>query len=468
MTSALVTEPTGQYHKRIAALSLAMLLPSLGTSIANVALPTIASSFGAPFQSVQWVVLAYLLSVTTLIVGAGRLGDMLGRRRLLLAGIALFGLASIICMIVPQLWMLVLARATQGMGAAVMMALTVASVGDLVPKDRIGSAMGLLGTVSAVGTALGPSLGGALASWFDWQAVFAFMAFASLLALAFGLFAIPEDLHNRKILSTFDLPGMIALAVTLGAYALSTTLGHGTFGSVNAALVGTSVLGLVAFIAIELRTTAPLIELSLLRNGALSAPLVNMVVVSSIVMATLVVGPFYLTGVLHLNAVQTGLAMSVGPAIAAIAGLPAGKLVDHFGPNPVMAVGIAGAIVGSALMIGTPGIFGVTGYVLSLAIITAGYALFQAANNTAVMSLAANNQRGVISALLGLARNLGLVSGASAMGSIFAMGSRGVPILGLGMGGDAGLKLTFAVATALAAIALAIAMMGFRSAKPPH
>jgi MFS family permease len=215
MTSALVTEPTGQYHKRIAALSLAMLLPSLGTSIANVALPTIALSFGAPIQSVQWVVLAYLLSVTTLIVGAGRLGDMLGRRRLLLAGIALFGLASIICMIVPQLWMLVLARATQGMGAAVMMALTVASVGDLVPKDRIGSAMGLLGTVSAVGTALGPSLGGALVSWFDWQAVFAFMAFASLLALAFGLFAIPEDLHNRKILSTFDLPGMIALAERL-------------------------------------------------------------------------------------------------------------------------------------------------------------------------------------------------------------------------------------------------------------
>jgi MFS family permease len=232
--------------------------------------------------------------------------------------------------------------------------------------------------------------------------------------------------------------------------------------------VGTSVLGLVAFIAIELRTAAPLIDLSLLRNGALSAPLVNMAVVSSIVMATLVVGPFYLTGVLHLNAVQTGLVMSVGPAIAAIAGLPAGKLVDHFGPNPVMAVGIAGAIVGSALMIGTPGIFGVTGYVLSLAIITAGYALFQAANNTAVMSLAANNQRGVISALLGLARNLGLVSGASAMGSIFALGSRGVPILGLGMGGDAGLKLTFAVATGLAASALAIAIMGFRSAKPPH
>ncbi|HRH95450.1 MAG TPA: MFS transporter, partial [Prosthecobacter sp.] len=139
-----------------------MLLSSLGTSIANVALPTLAQTFSASFQEVQWIVLAYLLAVTTLIVSVGRLGDILGRRRLLLSGIFLLTAASVLCGFASTLWLLTAARAVQGLGAAIMMALTMAFVGDTVPKARTGSAMGLLGTMSAVGTALGPSLGGVL------------------------------------------------------------------------------------------------------------------------------------------------------------------------------------------------------------------------------------------------------------------------------------------------------------------
>ncbi|MBL8837468.1 MAG: MFS transporter, partial [Alphaproteobacteria bacterium] len=125
-----------------------MLLSSLGTSIANVALPTLAEAFGASFQAVQWIVLAYLLAITTLIVSAGRLGDIVGRRRLLLAGIAVFTGASVLCGAASTLELLIAARAAQGAGAAVMMALTMAFVGDTVPKARTGSAMGLLGTMS--------------------------------------------------------------------------------------------------------------------------------------------------------------------------------------------------------------------------------------------------------------------------------------------------------------------------------
>src|SRR5262249_10473590 len=146
----------------LASLSSAMLLATLGTSSANVGLPTLAEAFGAAFQDVQWVVLAYLLTITTLIVSVGRLGDLVDRRRLLLAGLSLFTLASILCGLAPTLWLLIAARAVQGVGAAIMMTLAIAFVGETVPKDRTGSAMGLLGTMSAVGTALGPSLGGVL------------------------------------------------------------------------------------------------------------------------------------------------------------------------------------------------------------------------------------------------------------------------------------------------------------------
>src|SRR5215210_1215560 len=146
----------------LAGLSLSMLLSSLGTSIANVGLPAMAQAFTATFQAVQWIVLAYLLAITTLIVSVGRLGDLTGRRRLLLAGISVFTVASALCGLAPTLRLLIAARAAQGLGAAVMMALTMAFVGETVPKAQTGSAMGLLGTMSAVGTALGPSLGGGL------------------------------------------------------------------------------------------------------------------------------------------------------------------------------------------------------------------------------------------------------------------------------------------------------------------
>src|SRR5215211_4935068 len=135
-----IAERTRSARWVLAGLSLSMLLSSLSTSIANVGLPTLAQVFTASFQEVQWIVLAYLLAITTLIVSVGRLGDITGRRRLLLAGIFSFTVASVLCGFAPTLWLLIAARAVQGLGAAVMMALTLAFVGETVPKERTGSA----------------------------------------------------------------------------------------------------------------------------------------------------------------------------------------------------------------------------------------------------------------------------------------------------------------------------------------
>src|SRR5216117_2528204 len=127
-------ERTPSVRWALASLALSLLLSSLGTSSANVGLPTLAQAFNASFQEVQWVVLAYLLAITTLIVSVGRLGDIIGRRRLLLAGIVLFTAASVLCGVAPTLWLLIAARAVQGIGASIMMALTMAFVGETVPK----------------------------------------------------------------------------------------------------------------------------------------------------------------------------------------------------------------------------------------------------------------------------------------------------------------------------------------------
>lgn len=172
-TTEQARDGTGRWA--LISLALSMLLSSLGISIANVALPSLAEAFDAPFQRVQWVVLAYLLAVTITIVSVGRLGDLIGHRRMLIGGISLFALASGLCGVVSSLWLLIGARALQGLGAAVLMALTIAFVRDTVAKDRTGSAMGLLGTMSAIGTALGPSLGGVLLTAASWRAIFLVM-----------------------------------------------------------------------------------------------------------------------------------------------------------------------------------------------------------------------------------------------------------------------------------------------------
>lgn len=442
-----------------------MLLSSLGTSIANVGLPALAQAFGAAFQDVQWVVLAYLLAITALIVSVGRLGDITGRRRLLLAGIFLFTLASILCGFAPTLWLLIAARAAQGLGAAVMMALTMAFVGEIVPKERTGSAMGLLGTMSAIGTALGPSLGGVLIAGFGWRAIFLVNAPLGVLTLVLAHRCLPVDRREPKtVRAGFDHVGTLLLALTLAAYALAMTMGRGRFSSLNLMLLLAAAVGAGLFALAEAKATSPLIRLGMFRDPVLTASLAMSALVSTVMMATLVVGPFYLSRALGLNAAIVGLVLSVGPLVAALTGVPAGRVADRFGAQLMTVVGLIGIVVGSFVLSVTPRTLGIPGYIAPIVVITAGYGLFQTANNTAVMTDIPADRRGVISGMLNLSRNLGLITGASVMGAVFALASGTIDITTTPPEAvAAGMRITFAVAAALIVVALAIAV-GSRAA----
>ena len=443
----------------LAALSLAMLLSSLSTSVANVALPALASAFAASFHEVQWIVLAYLLAITTLVVGVGRLGDLVGRRRLMLVGLFLFVIASCVSGLSPALWLLIPARFAQGVGAAVMMALSIAFVGDTVAKERTGSAMGLLGSMSAIGTALGPSLGGVLISDFGWRAIFLINVPLGALAFLLALRYLPSDrLASERDLIRFDNRGMAFLALALGAYALAMTLGRGDFGVINGGLLLVAISGAALFVMAERRAAHPLVQLDLFRNPVLNAAFVMSVMVSTVMMATLVVGPFYLSQALGLEARFVGIVMSVGPLVAALTSLPAGRIADRVGPERMTRVGLAGIGSGSLILFLTPPTLGVAGYVAPLVVMTLGYALFQTANNTAVMRDIGQSQRGVISGVLNLSRNLGLITGASVMGAVFALASGTVDVGAARPDAVAfGMRVTFAVAAGLIVLAFAFA-----------
>ncbi len=453
------TAQRGAPRLTLAGLSLCMLLSSLGTSIANVGLPALAQAFAASFQQAQWVVLAYLLAITTLSVGVGRLGDLVGRRSLLLAGIAFFTAGSVACGLASGLAGLIAARAAQGAGAAVMMTLSLALVGDALPKDRIGSAMGLLGTMSAVGTALGPSLGGAVIDGFGWRAIFLVTAPFGVVAFMIALWSLPvERLGRRGDTPRFDMLGSLLLAAALVAYALAMTWNRGAFGLLNGGLLLAAAVATLLFGLVQVRVAAPLIGLSMLREPGLRKGLATSLLVATVMMTTLVVGPFHLTLALGLDASGAGLVMAMGPVATALSGVPAGRLVDRFGAQRMSFVGLTAMAVGSFLFALMPLQIGIVGYAVPLIVLTPGYALFQAANNTAVMQDAGPERRGLVSGMLGLARNLGLITGASAMGAVFALaaGTDGSAVASPDMVAT-GLHVTFGLAGAMLVMALAIA-----------
>jgi MFS family permease len=220
-----------------------------------------------------------------------------------------------------------------------------------------------------------------------------------------------------------------------------------------------AVLGTGLFVFVESTVDSPLIRLAMFRDASLSGSLATNVLVSTVMMATLVVGPFYLSRGLGLNLAVVGVVMSIGPVISALSGLPAGRVVDRFGASGMVILGLVAMAAGSIALSVLPAWFGLAGYVTAIIILTPGYQLFQAANNTVVMLDVPSEQRGVMSGLLSLSRNLGLITGASVIGAVFAFASATTDLTTAAPEAvAAGLRMTFAVAAALMVVALAIAL----------
>jgi len=455
----------------LAGLSLAILLSQLGTNIVNVGLPELVTTFDTSFGAVQWVVVSYLLVVTALIVGVGRLADQLGKKRLYLAGLAIFMVASIVCALSPNLVLLIVGRAAQGLGGAIIMALSFAFVGEVFPKERTGFAMGVLSTMFSFGIALGPSLGSLALASFGWQAMF-------WLNLPFGILAyllvsryLPTAIDTPKhpvAAARFDWLGTILLAATLAAYSLAMTFsGSRGFSDplVLRLLVG-SFVGLALFLAVQVRASAPLLRLAMFRNVLLSTSMAMSVLIYAVLMATVVLGPFFLTKALGLDTRSVGLVMTVGPVAAALMGVPAGFAADRIGARLVMVIGIAVFAVGAFEMSQVSIANGLPTYIAAMLLMSVGMSFFQTPNNTAVMADARPEQRGLVSGLLALARNLGLITGASLMGAIFALavGSDSSTASPSAIAG--GMRTAFGVAGFMGAAALLLALTTLR--RPRH
>lgn len=451
----------------LAGLSFGILLSQLGTNIVNVGLPQLVITFDSSFAAVQWVVVSYLLVVTALIVGVGRFGDQLGKKRLYLSGLAIFMAASIVCALSQNLVMLIAGRAMQGLGGAILMSLSFAFVGEVFPKERTGFAMGVLSTMVSFGIALGPSLGSLALASFGWPGMF-------WLNLPFGILAyllisryLPTVLDAPKHAvpaARFDWLGTALLAAALAAYSLAMTFSgsRGFSDLLVAQLLLGACAGLVLFLVVQIKASSPLLRLAMFRHFLLSASMVMSVLIYAVMMATLVLGPFFLSKAVGLDTRGVGMVMTIGPIAAALMGVPAGFLADRYGARLIMVIGIALFTIGAFGMSQVSVANGVVIYVAAILFISIGLALFQTPNNTAVMADARPEQRGLVSGLLALARNLGLITGASLMGAVFALAVGGDTNTASADAIAGGMRMAFQLAGFMGAVALLLALATLR------
>jgi EmrB/QacA subfamily drug resistance transporter len=416
----LITEENRRWWT-LGAMCFALFMMMLDNTVVNVALPSIQRDLHASLSALEWTINAYTLTLAVFMVTGGRLGDIFGRRRLFLIGVAVFGVSSAVIGLSPDGTILVAFRAIQGIGAACMMPATLSIITQTFPPEQRGMAIGTWAGVSAMALAIGPVFGGFLTQSVSWRAIFFINPPIALIAVAVTLFATRES-RDETVDRTVDYAGIIALTVGLTALVLALVEGNSWhWGSPRIiGLFALAVSGLVAFVRIELRSRAPMVDFSFFRarsflGSNLVAFFVTFAMFSQFFFLTL-----YLQNVLHYSPLQTGLRFLPSTILIIIAGPVAGRLADRIGPRPLITLGLA--VVAGALFIQS-GITPHTGYGLLLpgfVLMGIGMGLVMSPMSTAAMNAVDRTKAGVASGTLSMSRMVGGTFGVAVMGALVA------------------------------------------------
>ena len=383
----------------------------LDTYIVNLSLPTIAQALQADIGAVHWIVLAYLLAITGLVVTFGRAADLYGTRPVFVIGLVTFTLGSALGGLAPGIWWLVGARGLQGLGSAMMLAAGQAIVAELFPEGERGRAMGWLHVAVSAGFAAGPTLGGLLIDQVGWRAVFLINVPIGMLAALAAVKYVPPGARRHG--QAFDLPG--AATLTLGLVALLLALSRGlTDGWGTAEVVGellTAAVFLAAFVAIERRAARPIVDLALFRRWPFTAGLVAAFLTFVAMASNMFLVPFLLQQLMALSAAQAGLVMIAVPLTILCVAPLSGHVADRVGARLPATIGLVLVTAAIILMATFRADTSPLWATVVLALYGAGAGLFQAPNNSAVLGAAPPSHRGVAAGTLATMRQLGQVVG---------------------------------------------------------
>ncbi|MFQ5341914.1 MAG: DHA2 family efflux MFS transporter permease subunit, partial [Anaerolineae bacterium] len=373
------------------------------------------------FPTIQWVVLAFLLGMTTLMLSVGRLADMIGKKRIFTAGLALFTTASALCGLSPSVYALIAFRLLQSVGAAMVVALGIAIVTETWPPEERGMAIGVAGGTVSLGIVVGPTLGGLLITTLGWRAIFYVNVPLGAVAILMVLRYVP-DLRPTRSGETFDYLGAFVIGGGLLALSLALTVGQNLgFGDVRIlTLLSIALVAGIAFVRIEQRAEHPMLDFSLFHVPQFSLNLLTGLLTFMAISGVIFLVPFYLDLVLQLPIAQIGVLMAIVPVVLAALGPVAGSLSDRFGTRPVSVVGLGLLIIGYLASSTVTANTTPFGFVLRMLPVGMGMGVFQSPNNSAIMGSAPRSRLGVASGTLSMTRTLGQTTGVAVLGAVFA------------------------------------------------
>lgn len=382
----------------LATTSLGALLASLNMSTLVIALPDMVRSLHVGILDVVWILLAYMLAQTAAVLTVGRLGDMWGRKRLYVSGFALFTVMALAAGFASATWLLILLRVLAGVGGALMVANSGAIVTDAFPRRELGVALGINAMVIAVGSAVGPVLGGWLTS-FGWQWVFWFNVPLGLIGTAWSFFVLREPGHTRES-QRVDWVGNVVFVVAITGLLICLSMG-GIEGWTHPLVLAGAVAFLVGsplFVWLELHVDNPLLDFSLFRNRLFTIANVAQLINGTSRMGLLFLLIFYFQGPAQKDPVTTGLLVLPLAGVLFVVSGPAGWISDHIGSRIPATAGLlltALGLIGMAATISIHAPYGLLAFWMVL--VGVGGGLFNSPNSSSIMAAVAPEQRGVAS-----------------------------------------------------------------------
>jgi EmrB/QacA subfamily drug resistance transporter len=395
-------------------VSVSIFMATLDGSIVNIALPVIARELTASISSVQWVVTSYLLTISVLLLVWGKISDMYGKKKIFLFGFIIFTLGSVMCGYSQNLGFLVFSRVVQAVGASAMMALSQGIVTATFPPQERGRALGINGTTVAIGTLVGPSLGGVLVHMSGWQTIFFINIPVGIIGCIMTVLIIPE-FRERTENSKFDVKGSLLLAFCIMFLFLGLLFLQDNIITLYTflPLLSIAIILTIYFLKYEMRAANPLLELSLFRSHVFSLGIVSAFLSFVAAFSTNLFIPFYLQYILGFNTLRAGLLISFNPATLAIFAPISGWLSDKISYKPLTAIGLSLNTIAYLIFTTVNSATPPAKIALLMALLGFGSAMFQSPNTSSIMGSVKRNQLGVAGGMNALFRNLGMVSGAT-------------------------------------------------------
>lgn len=402
-------------------VAVGVFMSTLDGSIVNIALPTIMDDFGVTLATIEWVVMIYLLTVSSLLLSFGRLSDIKGRRWVYSRGLILFSVGSLLCGLAWNAVWLICARSFQGIGAAMCMACTPALLVDTFPASERGKALGMVGMVTASGLTIGPALGGFLIHFFSWRVIF-YVNIPIGIVTAVVISRLLKGGHaDVTVDESFDWMGAALLTLSLTCFLLVISHGYdwGYTSVTILSLAAVSILAIVQFIRIETTISHPIVQPSLFSIRLFTFPILSGVTLFITVFTVLFLMPFYLIHPCGFPINEVGLIMIVPFVFLFLVSPVSGAISDRVGSRMLCTVGITLVSVSVFSLSTLTSGHSVFAIVWRLALAGLGTALFLPPNTATAMTSVPWNRRGIAAGTVATARNLGMVMGVALAGAIF-------------------------------------------------